>query len=259
MALSFGLIGGLIIALLFWMIRGLVIGLIVGLNAGAVISGLTMGINRGILIAIFPIFWVDGVLFVDQDGRIGWAIGGLILGLFLAPVFQILADLESGTLNDITLPETKSSRKTIFGLVNRLAGSTDRIKVGKTFPNHGIKLALRNSLFVILTTCLTVGLAVWPIFGLSSGLRIGVIVGLIAGLNRSSSAVIKHYALRLILSLNRYTPFRFIKFLDHCARLILLKKVGGGYIFIHRMLLEYFAEMPLSQKLRRCDFGNYLA
>jgi hypothetical protein len=25
--------------------------------------------------------------------------------------------------------------------------------------------------------------------------------------------------------------------------LILLKKVGGGYIFIHRMLLEYFAEM----------------
>jgi hypothetical protein len=39
------------------------------------------------------------------------------------------------------------------------------------------------------------------------------------------------------------TPFRFIKFLDHCAKLILLKKVGGGYIFIHRMLLDYFADM----------------
>ena len=25
--------------------------------------------------------------------------------------------------------------------------------------------------------------------------------------------------------------------------LILLKKVGGGYIFIHRMLLEYFAKL----------------
>jgi len=35
-------------------------------------------------------------------------------------------------------------------------------------------------------------------------------------------------------------PFNFVSFLDHCAR---LKKVGGGYIFIHRMLLDYFAEM----------------
>ena len=55
--------------------------------------------------------------------------------------------------------------------------------------------------------------------------------------------MIKHYALRLILWLKGYTPFNFIKFLDHCARLILLKKVGGGYIFIHRMLLEYFADL----------------
>jgi hypothetical protein len=64
--------------------------------------------------------------------------------------------------------------------------------------------------------------------------------------NRGGSAVIKHYALRLILLLKGYTPLRFIDFLDHCARLILLKKVGGGYIFIHRMLLEYFAEMTVT-------------
>jgi hypothetical protein len=56
--------------------------------------------------------------------------------------------------------------------------------------------------------------------------------------------VIKHYALRLTLWLSGYTPFQFIKFLDQCARLILLKKVGGGYIFIHRMLLDYFADIP---------------
>jgi len=35
----------------------------------------------------------------------------------------------------------------------------------------------------------------------------------------------------------------FVKFLDYGCKLILLKKVGGGYIFIDRMLLEYFAEM----------------
>ena len=61
--------------------------------------------------------------------------------------------------------------------------------------------------------------------------------------------MIKHYALRLTLWLNGYTPFKFVNFLDHCARLILLKKVGGGYIFIHRMLLEYFAELTPVQSI----------
>jgi hypothetical protein len=80
------------------------------------------------------------------------------------------------------------------------------------------------------------------------GLICGVIVGLIVGLNRGGSAVIKHYALRLSLWRNGYTPLNFIKFLDHCARLIFLKKVGGGYIFIHRMLLEYFADVRSPSK-----------
>ena len=62
--------------------------------------------------------------------------------------------------------------------------------------------------------------------------------------------MIKHYALRLTLWLNGYTPFKFVNFLDHCARLILLKKVGGGYIFIHRMLLEYFAELERAEAVR---------
>ena len=60
--------------------------------------------------------------------------------------------------------------------------------------------------------------------------------------------MIKHYALRLILWPNGCTPFNFVKFLDHCAKLILLKKVGGGYIFIHRMLLDYFADLPTIEK-----------
>ena len=77
------------------------------------------------------------------------------------------------------------------------------------------------------------------------GLGPVMLVGLTVGLNRGGSAVVKHYALRLILWLTGATPFRFIPFLDHCAKLILLKKVGGGYIFIHRTLLEYFAALPL--------------
>ena len=69
----------------------------------------------------------------------------------------------------------------------------------------------------------------------------------------------KHYGLRLILWLKGYTPFNFIKFLNHCAGLILLKKVGGGYIFIHRMLLDYFAELPTRAAPNKSasDRGNH--
>jgi hypothetical protein len=57
--------------------------------------------------------------------------------------------------------------------------------------------------------------------------------------------------------LNGYTPFKFIKFLDQCAKLVLLKKVGGGYIFIHRILLDYFADIPTREAFR-CNHRNIL-
>jgi eukaryotic-like serine/threonine-protein kinase len=129
-----------------------------------------------------------------------------------------------------------------------IGGFTDRVKAGKASPNQGNKLSLKNSLTPFLITCLTFGLITGlisgPSFGLSFGLIGGPLIGFLVGLNRGGSAVIKHYALRLILWLNGYTPFKFIKFLDQCAKLILLKKVGGGYIFIHRMMLDYFADIP---------------
>jgi hypothetical protein len=72
-----------------------------------------------------------------------------------------------------------------------------------------------------------------------------------------SSAVIKQHALRLTLWRSGYTPFKFIKFLDHCAKLNVLKKVGGGYIFIHRMLLEYFAALnPQPTKIEDKSAGE---
>jgi hypothetical protein len=160
----------------------------------------------------------------------------------------------------------------IFGLVGALVGGsiggfTDRAKPGKVSPNQGIKLSWENSLAVFLVTLLLSGLIFGLIFGLIyvvcgfrsgeeliSGLTFGLILALIGGLNRGGSAVIKHCALRLILWLKGYTSLKFIKFLDHCARLILLKKVGGGYIFIHRMLLEYFAE--LTPESTRAEHGT---
>ena len=52
---------------------------------------------------------------------------------------------------------------------------------------------------------------------------------------------IKHYLLRLALWLKGDIPRDYVRFLDYAAALIFLRKVGGGYIFVHRLVLEHFA------------------
>jgi hypothetical protein len=42
---------------------------------------------------------------------------------------------------------------------------------------------------------------------------------------------------------NGSLPLRLAPFLDYCAERIFLRKVGGGSIFIHRLLLEHFASL----------------
>ncbi len=82
-----------------------------------------------------------------------------------------------------------------------------------------------------------------PIFGLLFGLFLGCVFGLIFGLFGGGDAFIQHFALRWFLWRAGYLPWKYPRFLDYAVECILLRKVGGGYIFIHRLLLEYFAEL----------------
>jgi hypothetical protein len=54
-------------------------------------------------------------------------------------------------------------------------------------------------------------------------------------------ACLHHFALRLVLWHNNFAPLHYVHFLDYAAARIFLRKVGGGYVFVHRSLLEYFA------------------
>jgi hypothetical protein len=256
---------------------GLIIGLIVGLSDGLVIvvrsvlsRGLNHGLSRGLSfgVAILLGCWLASPL---KNGASSALIVGLIGGLDNGLIGGLIGGAGVGSLNRISLVEAMSWnwrrfwRKTIrsgliVGLIGGLIagvleGMTDQVTAGKTFPNQGIKLSAKNATIAALIGLLSSGLIFGPIAdliltgnlelidGLTVGLIYGLSTGLIFGLNRGGSAVVKHYFLRLILWLKGYTPFRFIQLLDDCAKMILLKKVGGGYIFIHRMFLEYCAEL----------------
>ena len=213
-------------------IGGLIYALSVGLRYGmryapdrieyGLISGLIGGLGVGSLNHITLVetiswkwnqFWkrtipgsIFGLIFGLIAGLSRWADLGADVGLSYGLIVGLIGGLVSGLIG----------------------GFTDRVKVGKASPNQGIKLSRKNSLAVFLVTWLIIGLIVGLSYvlvmgllrrllarnGLSYGLIVGLILGLIVGLNRGGSAVIKHYALRLILWLKGYTPLNFIKFLD---------------------------------------------
>jgi NACHT domain len=81
-------------------------------------------------------------------------------------------------------------------------------------------------------------------------LKIGLFPGLIASLLGGGNAFIQHFTLRYAIYRKRYAPWNYARFLDYATERLFLQKVGGGYIFVHRMLLEHFAEMSIEQGKR---------
>jgi serine/threonine protein kinase len=77
--------------------------------------------------------------------------------------------------------------------------------------------------------------------GLGSGLGSGIIGGLIAGLLMGGLSWTQHVTLRFLLQRADAIPWNCTRFLDDATEHILLRKAGGGYLFPHRLLLDYFA------------------
>jgi hypothetical protein len=140
---------------------------------------------------------------------------------------------------------------TMWGVI--YFGLSSRIVKTKTSPNQGIKLSIRNSVMAGLTLGILLGLTsalIWAAFKKNPnvGLGIGLFSLSTASLWYGGMDIIMHLILRFILYFTGHTPRRYAHFLDYATSLIFLQKVGGGYIFIHRLLLEHFAAMGDKRK-----------
>ena len=126
-----------------------------------------------------------------------------------------------------------------FGLIRGLSGK----HIGNTSqPNAGIWQSARNSTLFALVAMVTLYVPGFLLgntkasFWAATGLAFGFAAG-------GGEALIKHVLLRLILTGSGVTPWNYSKFLDYATASIFLQKVGGGYLFIHRLLLEHFASL----------------
>ncbi|MFB2836611.1 NACHT domain-containing protein [Floridanema evergladense] len=123
----------------------------------------------------------------------------------------------------------------------------------KSRPNQGIWTSARNSIFLLLSSWIIIVIVFMilpqsepklePREIIGAGLRWTVILVVVFGPGKTC---IRHFTLRFILWIKNYIPWNYAHFLEYAKERIFLQKVGGGYKFIHRMLLEHFARMNLN-------------
>jgi hypothetical protein len=166
--------------------------------------GLFFGLAGG---ALFEQFvkgrYIEGAFFGLDGGLVAWLILGLVGGL--------LAGFSTNALN-----------------------KSDRLR-----PNQGVRRSLYNGIYGLVGG-LIVGAVAGQVSGqgaLYGGLALGLIFGLLYGWN----VFLTHWFLRLLLWRVGVTPRKYEGFLGYATRCTLMRRVGGGYIFLHRVLLDYCA------------------
>ena len=247
------------------MVGGLPLGVAGGLAAGFGLGFgyfVTMRIDRDILtddiqptetlrwswqkaVRIFPIGAAVGavcgttmgwVISLNDVSRAYWSAGPLVR-VSGEDHFVLICGLIGGSLLGLIAAQ--------FGGLNSSGVET------KIRPNQGIWLSLKYALSAGLSfgliTAACGGLLSWllcgdPWAGFFFSLILILAYGGLALQWYGGLDVAQHYILRAMLYFLNQMPLNYVRFLDYAADRILLKKVGGGYIFIHRLLLEYFAK-----------------
>ena len=223
--LMVGLISGLIYVLFFGLI--VLIGGLIIILLGGLISGLISMLKSDLIFddairMIDRLKWSWKVARGRLRGRLRSVLGVLLIVILLG---VLIGGLRGGL---------------IFGLIGGLAFGLNAEQVDKTTqPGQRLKQTFCNSLYIVIFIWLISGL----IGGLSGGLIAGLALGPAVGFFYGMVALIQHFALRFVLIRNGYLPWRLIPFLDYAVDLIFLRRVGGSYIFIHRLVMEHFAEM----------------
>ncbi len=200
-----------------------------------VLIGLSFGLNYGL-----------GENGGGADPSFGLSLGlgfGLSLGLGYWLLFGFLQGVSGVTIEDQrrAVPNQGIRRSALNGLV---FGFVSTVVVGLVVGLSDVLQAYLNGLLgygssIVLSYWLRVVLIADLPVGVLAGLSAGLLVGLLNG----GLASFRHYVLRFLLWRSRSVPWHYPRFLDYAAERILLRKVGGGYIFVHRLLLEYFASL----------------
>jgi NACHT domain/Effector-associated domain 10 len=178
-----------------------------------------MGLIMGLIIGL-----ISAVISREIIGLMFGLISGLMFGLLM---FCLIISLYIG-LNIV--PQ-------IFRLIN---GLRQELKL-RSCPNQGIWKSLHNQFLITTIFFIPIILLFIPFFWLQYwqiGLFIALFFGFAVG---GGKACLQHLSLRIVLWQSGL-PWNFACFLNYCVERRLLLRVGGSYRFLHRELLDHFAQ-----------------
>jgi serine/threonine protein kinase/DNA polymerase III delta prime subunit len=234
-------------------------------------GGIRRNVIRWLLISV-GIGLIQGLIFglpfmTSSQGLwlVAFLSGGLWAMFHLVPVITLVNGVTRGLskrvldAQHIVAPNQGTWRSARYGVIMAIisgviaaAFSGTSVVVAKFWLPHllgipkkpnGTEYAIVGAMSHILGFYPTTWQEFWTLNALFGGLKDGVMLGLAAGVYCGGAAYVQHFVLRFLLWGSQYVPFNYPRFLDYATERILLRKVGGGYIFIHRLLLEYFASL----------------
>ncbi len=245
-----GLIGAIFMGSFFWLTVRLFVGVFFEPSSNMSVAMLPSEILHFLKIRlslIDEISLIDSLSFNWQNVRQSlprWVLTIGLISIISGPIFGMMRDYDRLRLGLRTGLFMGLMLGLIMLFIALLIGGVGIQQVDKTtYPGQRLVFTRNNFLLIALYLCLIFGLVSGLRGGLLHGLISGLLFGLIGGSFYGGFAIIQHYVLRDRLAHYNLLPWRLVPFLDHCVDLIFLRRVGGGYIFIHRLLMEHFAEM----------------
>lgn len=271
MILVYGLTFSLCGAVIFWLTYGIVFGLfyrtpeklIFGSTFGLLLGlagGLTGGLTFGLTFRQHQTIHPAETTSWSWTGA-GKGLGiGLLGGLGAGLLGGLLADILVGPNGALLLG---SVLIILIGLVGGLVGGLAPGKVStraSLTPNEGIWRSGRRGFIAVLLFAILVGLlSSWIVIlfeanlnnlteSLILGITLGAVAGPVYGLafnltggRTGMAAFLQHFVLRFFLWKLDLLPWQLVAFLEEATERLLLRRVGGGYTFVHRLLRDALA------------------
>lgn len=162
---------------------------------------------------------------------------GLAIGLLMAIFAEVL---EYGYGVDNGIWPTLLAYGTTGVLLGGLSGQ--RIEKGAR-PNQGMRQAAANAVLATAIAAPTLGIVAFSLWDTSS-LRITTALILFSAFTFfGGSAIIDHLLLRLIFWYKDLLPRDLIGLLEYATDRSLMRKVGGGFIFVHPLIQDHFRRL----------------
>lgn len=257
----YGMVTGILLGIALTLIRGFVYGLVFGS------SGRGQDIHEDIQRKEDLVWSWNKALTGFRSGLGTRLIVSLLVGIGFSTAVFFLSNLVGAIIfGVVTFFTTELLYGLLLGVIGGLRGEKTEVEKA-AFPGAGLQKVFKNMVFagtavgLVGGFCLGVAMALIIILiigqvmnqwlaaivlaalgGVLMAATLGITLGGVVALWFGGVDLIQHHSLRFLLRFHKTIPaYRITSVLDYAAERILLRKVGGGYIFIHRLLQEHFA------------------